>query len=272
MTAAPRQLDEATIAEVVRQVVLRLMAEAGAAPPSRTPVKSCGCGCKGKNAVDGVCTTPPGTVDRAPAPPAADPSEWHFSGPVLSLASLRDRPAGTRRVVVSAKTLVTPAVKDELKDRGLTWSRELRSISGTSRTEANSRRDGTSAEPTECFSQAHPGRQDAALVGLPLVFRDAERLDGTALAAAVAASVARHGRAIVIAREPYAAVCDLNREASLRAGYAPTATALGKLVHQLRPNVVVVDARKYSHATLRQILDELATRPPVGCGARGGNR
>ncbi len=266
MTAAPRQLDEATIAEVVRQVVLRLMAETGSAPPSDSPRKSCGCGCQGKNAVDGVCLTPAGTLYQAPAAPPADPAEWHFSGPVLSLASLRERPAGTNRIVVGPRTLVTPAVKDELKDRGLVWSRAVRS------TPDSTRHGAAAVEPTECFSQAHPGRHDAALVGLPLVFRDAERLDGPALAAAVAASVAQRGRAIVIAREPYTAVCDLNRTATLRAGYAPTATALGKLVHQLRPNVVVVDARKYSHATLRQILDEFATRPPVGCGARGGDR
>jgi len=48
-------------------------------------------------------------------PPAA--GELRLTDRVVTLAALKDRLASVRRVVVPAKTVVTPAVRDELKAR-----------------------------------------------------------------------------------------------------------------------------------------------------------
>ena len=49
------------------------------------------------------------------APPAA--GELRLSERIVTLASLKDRIGNVRRVVVSAKAVVTPAVRDELNQR-----------------------------------------------------------------------------------------------------------------------------------------------------------
>ena len=48
-------------------------------------------------------------------PPAA--GELRLSDRVVTLAALKDRLSSVRRVVVPAKAVVTPAVRDELKAR-----------------------------------------------------------------------------------------------------------------------------------------------------------
>ncbi len=50
------------------------------------------------------------------APPAAA-SELRLSDRVVTLASVKDRLASVRRVVVAARSIVTPAVRDELNQR-----------------------------------------------------------------------------------------------------------------------------------------------------------
>jgi hypothetical protein len=54
-------------------------------------------------------------ADGHAAPPPA--GELRLSDRVVTLAALQDRLASVRRVVVPARAVVTPAVRDELKQR-----------------------------------------------------------------------------------------------------------------------------------------------------------
>ena len=264
-------IDERMIVEVVRQVLEAIAREqqtrgsCGSCSKSRTnatdkpnsKAADCGCGCGGT----GACRP---QVESAPKP-AQPTGDWPYQGQVLSVRDIAGRPTGTRRVLVTARTIVTPAARDEIKDRGLELVRVAPSNAA-----ANGSLDRASGADqqrrTPCFSQAHPGKFDPQLLGLPLQVVSAEGWADSDWAERVAPRVARDGQAIVIALEPYVAVCELNRAAGIRAGYAPTTTALGKLIHQLRPNVVVVDARRFTHAMLRAVLEELESQPPRSCG------
>ena len=50
-------------------------------------------------------------------------SELKLSEKVITLQSLKGRLDGIEKVIVSDRAIVTPAVKDELKDRKIAWER-----------------------------------------------------------------------------------------------------------------------------------------------------
>ena len=279
-------IDERLVAEVIR----RVLEELARGDKTEAKPKDCGCGCGGsggcpqkKSATSApqeqptpsaTATVPTAGLSSVVAPIAAGvenstAGDWFFTGQVLSVRDISQRPAGTRRIVVSPRTVVTPAARDELKDRKLSLERQTASSSNKALTTITSR-GVVQANPTKvpCFSQAHYGKFDPQLMGLPLEVISADRFQGNDWSERVAPRVAQAGQAIVIALEPYVAVCELNRSPLIRAGYAPTTTALGKLVHQLRPNVIVVDARRFTHAMLKTVLEELASRPPQHCSVR----
>jgi hypothetical protein len=107
------------------------------------------------------------------------------------------------------------------------------------------------------LAQGNLNRLDPQLMGLGIKVVDVNGFGWDLVRSRMAEEVGRHGAAILVAMEPYVAVCELNRSDSLRAGYSATATAMGKLAQQLRPNVIVIDARRYTHATLREAMDQL---------------
>lgn len=174
-------------------------------------------------------------------------NEIKLSEKVITLESLRGHDLSKKTVVVSAGAIVTPAVKDELRDRGAKLERR------ESLDAAESAPVGSMA----CLTQGNLSRLDPQLMGLGIKVVDANGLDWGLLRSRAAEEVSRHGAAIMVALEPYVAVCELNRSDSLRAGYSATATAMGKLAQQLQPNVIVIDARRYTHATLREAMTQL---------------
>lgn len=183
--------------------------------------------------------------DEASAVTSAD--EIHLGDDVITMESLRGLKIADKKIVVSATAVVTPAVKDELRERNATLDRRLKLESPS---------ENLAAE-LSCFAQGNLNRLDPLLMGLGLKIIDANSVGWDALRQSVASAVETAGGAILVALEPYVAACELNRTDCLRAGYAATSTAMSKLAQQLKPNVMVIDARRYTHATLREALDQL---------------
>ena len=183
--------------------------------------------------------------NEASAVTSAD--EIHLGDAVITMESLRGLKIADKKIVVSAKAVVTPAVKDELRERNATLDRRLKLESPS---------ENVAAE-LSCFAQGNLNRLDPLLMGLGLKIIDANSVGWDALRQSVASAVETAGGAILVALEPYVAACELNRTDCLRAGYAATSTAMSKLAQQLKPNVMVIDARRYTHATLREALDQL---------------
>lgn len=235
MTAVGSEFDDAWLAEIVRRVVerLRAMADDG--------------GARSKTAE--APTIPSTTVDT---------EVWQIGARVVTLATLKERPASARRLRVAANAVVTPAVRDEIRLRGWVLEREAAGASSTKKTPRP-------ALVTPCFLQTPPGIVDGSMIERPVQLRPASHLTAEQLRDQVSAAVKQSGRAVVVALEPYVAVCELNRDSTLRAGYAPSATALSKLVQQLRPNVVVIDARRITHGVIRGAIDELESLPAAAC-------
>lgn len=50
-------------------------------------------------------------------------SELKLSDKVITLQSLKGRLVGVAKVIVTDRAIITPAVKDELKDRKIAWER-----------------------------------------------------------------------------------------------------------------------------------------------------
>ena len=183
--------------------------------------------------------------DEASAVTSAD--EIHLGDAVITMESLRGLKIADKKIVVGATAVVTPAVKDELRERNATLDRRLKLESPS---------ENVAAE-LSCFAQGNLNRLDPLLMGLGLKIIDANSVGWDALRQGVAGAVETAGGAILVALEPYVAACELNRTDCLRAGYAATSTAMSKLAQQLKPNVMVIDARRYTHATLREALDQL---------------
>ena len=183
--------------------------------------------------------------DEASAVTSAD--EIHLGDAVITMESLRGLKIADKKIVVSATAVVTPAVKDALRERNAPLDRRL---------QLESPSENVAAE-LSCFAQGNLNRLDPLLMGLGLKIIDANSVGWDALRQTVAGAVETAGGAILVALEPYVAACELNRTDCLRAGYAATSTAMSKLAQQLKPNVMVIDARRYTHATLGEALDQL---------------
>lgn len=235
MTAVGSEFDEVWLAEIVRRVVERLRA-------------------MGDDAAVRTSSSEPPTY----LPTAVDTDVWQIGARVVTLATLKERPATARRLRVAANAVVTPAVRDEIRLRG--WVLEREALGATS-----AKKTTRPAPATPCFLQTPPGIVDGSMIERPVQLRPASQLNAEQLREQVSAAVKQAGRAIVVALEPYVAVCELNRDSTLRAGYAPSATALSKLVQQLRPNVVVIDARRITHGVIRGAIDELQSLPATAC-------
>ncbi|MEC9189655.1 MAG: hypothetical protein VX520_10600, partial [Planctomycetota bacterium] len=155
--------------------------------------------------------------NEASAVTSAD--EIHLGDAVITMESLRGLKIADKKIVVSAKAVVTPAVKDELRERNATLDRRLKLESPS---------ENVAAE-LSCFAQGNLNRLDPMLMGLGLKIIDANSVGWDALRQSVASAVETAGGAILVALEPYVAACELNRTDCLRAGYAATSTAMSKL-------------------------------------------
>jgi hypothetical protein len=64
------------------------------------------------------------TSSPAPVKGAPEPSrELRLSDKVITLQSLKGRLEGITKVIVADHAIITPAVKDELRDRKIAWER-----------------------------------------------------------------------------------------------------------------------------------------------------
>jgi hypothetical protein len=61
--------------------------------------------------------------NRQRLPTLVHSSELKLSEKIITLQSLKGRLDGVTKVIVADRAIVTPAVKDELKDRKITWER-----------------------------------------------------------------------------------------------------------------------------------------------------
>ncbi|QDU29959.1 hypothetical protein ETAA8_50770 [Anatilimnocola aggregata] len=59
----------------------------------------------------------------SPAAPVEKSNELKLNDKVVTLRTLHGRLEGISRLIVDQRAVVTPAVKDELRQRGISWER-----------------------------------------------------------------------------------------------------------------------------------------------------
>jgi len=233
-------LDRDTVARLVAEVIRRIEAEARPLPAAR---------------------------------PAAQAPTLAIADRVVTLHVLERLPAGTRRVTVDSKAVITPSARDHAKEAGITIDRGA--ASGSS---------GGVATPRPFFiafaqCKADPSAKTAAIVrAVPA----AQHLPASGLPDLIA-SLALHAsrdaaNGILLTSRPAVAVILANRSASLRAVTGRDAASLSAAAADCQANLLIVDPAAFA-GSLERLCVEFATRPtgtipselasaPAGCGCK----
>lgn len=202
---------------------------------------------------------------------------------VITLGLLRNELQGVKTLRVASKALVTPAVIDELKDRGISLERcdtiiadppaggptaHLPSQGGT----IQNRNEPT----TQASGQAHPNRSFKSFVSLPVVADDdsACRSTATALSEAVRAvppcfgdstqklvrlaeqKVSATSLPVIVTCDPLDTVWQLHRK-GVRCAACRTASEISEAIDSFAAAIIVIDGRGGPSRELEQALGDL---------------
>ncbi len=233
-------LDRDTVARLVAEVIRRIEAEAKPLPATR---------------------------------PAAQAPTLAIAERVITLHVLERLPAGTRRVTVDPKAVITPSARDHAKETGIAIDRGVAPGSA-----------GAVASPRPFFigfaqCKADPSAKAAAIArAVPA----AQHLPASGLPDLIA-SLALHAsrdaaRGILLTGRPAVAVILANRSANLRAVTGRDAASLSTAAADCQANLLVVDPSAFAGG-LERLCVEFATRPggtipseltsaPAGCGCK----
>ncbi len=173
---------------------------------------------------------------------------------VVTLASLERLPAGTARVVVAATAVITPSAREHASDAGI----EIVRGGAPAAAKQPASRPFVVAH-ADCGSDA-AGRCATIARSVP----GAQQLPATGLAdvvVAIATHASRDGaRGLLLSGRPAAAVVLANRSPGLRAVTARDAAGLLAAATECSANLVVVDPKAFSAASLDRVCGEFARR------------
>lgn len=164
---------------------------------------------------------------------------------VVTLATLERRLGGIRTVVVAERAVVTPAVRDELRQRNI----ELR----------NTEKNGTETAARLVVYNESSRDVSGVLRGAAVC----EQIVADDLSAAVATICQRtgdsHELGLILTSTPAAAACQANRDPSIRAAVAVNGEMVRDAVRSIDANVLVAPATLSVHA-LRNLVSEYVGR------------
>ncbi|GIW97959.1 MAG: hypothetical protein KatS3mg111_1292 [Pirellulaceae bacterium] len=164
---------------------------------------------------------------------------------VLALATLREVPPDTTELVVPARCVVTPAVIDELRQRGWKLTRRAAAVAG-----------GHQVSPYAGLLLSDGGAHNVAWPG--------ERLQGSGDIPAdvrrVTAHLAAGGQwAVWWTSRPFAAMHNLVRARDTRPVMLPRLDDLARAEHQTQPNVWVIDRETWTGGQVERLGHYLFT-------------
>lgn len=199
-------------------------------------------------------------ADKKPAKSETpDTSAINLVGRVISLADLKQLPADFREIQVSTNALITPAARDELRERVVQVVRsEQKSKAATTAHSTASLVIGT----VEAATGARASVIDQAIAGLRKQKQQIEQLPRLPLAEQIDAlvdPVVRGGRrGVLVTGEVSAALCLANRHGGVRAVLGTTRQNVRRDVERLAANLLVVDPVARSTFEVMQLIGEFA--------------
>lgn len=189
--------------------------------------------------------------EPAPVPAAAASGSGDVAvvGTVITEALVAALPAGTRRVTVPARAVITPSARDAAAAAGIAIVR------GTA---------GTAADRP--FVVAHADRAgDARAASIARAVPAAQRLPASGLpdvVAAIAEQASRDAaRAVLLTARPAAACVLANRAPALRAVTARDPRTLAAAAVECAANLLVVDPATFPTGSLERACVEFAKAP-----------
>ena len=203
---------------------------------------------------------PAAVADSSPGPATPASALLQFEQPLLTTSDLRDRLQGVQQVMVSERCVVTPAVQDELRQRGIKLQRT-----------GGSRPQGTRAASSSlahCLIVVPTGSKLAGLARLlatagASVQGEAENCQRTAELVRTHLQTT-HGRCLWSASRPFGA---MHAMAALGgSGLAVQLASFNELsaaVEQAQPNTLVVDDQRWSIAGLGRLAQHWNALQPT---------
>jgi hypothetical protein len=175
---------------------------------------------------------------------------------VVTLAALEGRLNGASVLTVPRGAVITPAVRDELKTRGI----RLEIADAPAKGEAKNFVEllvGIADVPDDVSVLTKATQEH--VTGLANV-QSMQQVDLAALIGRMAEWMAsRPSVAVVLTRRPTAAVCLANRHRGLRAVWANTPKALAEAMNTIAPNVMIYNPAAHSVSAQRAILREFVS-------------
>ena len=224
-------LTHSEIEAIVRVVLQRLRSAQDAQP-----------GLSGSTAAGSIIDK---TVDASP------PAALRLEQQLVTLEHLRDRWSGLSVLQVPRRCVVTPAVVDELRLRGVALERFTTSI----------RPSSTSAEPAGARLLVLAAKNNQSglagqLVGSRVELQWLEQDSHEAGLAAVRKQVASADRfCLWCTSRPFAAINACCQDAQLTAVQLPQIEDLQRAIDETRPNVIVVDSTRWRTTAVAQLAN-----------------
>ena len=189
-------------------------------------------------------------------PNSSPHSPLRLEQPLLTLEHLRDNWNGLRIVQVPARCVVTPAVVDELRQRGVVLERFANSTAADA-----AHTDGASAKLLVLASKHNHSGLAGQLAGsgVNLHWLDHNSPDPASQELALAA-VGKHVTpsadrfCLWCTTRPFAALQACCQDAHVRVVQLPQLEDLPRAVEQARPNVIVVDSSRWGTSAIAQLV------------------
>ncbi len=177
---------------------------------------------------------------------------------VVSLAQLEKRLHGIGQVTVRPGAIVTPAVRDLLKERQI----ELQVAAQTAvDSQTLPQIFVGAAETNYCTKPLRAALASAGLQAKPLKPHDAKQ----AIAEACEAIVQHHVLAVVLTDQPAALACLANRHPNVRATMAQTPACVVEAVRTAGANLLTVNPQGKNVLNLRQMVEQFCQDFPRVC-------
>ena len=173
---------------------------------------------------------------------------FECSDKVISTETLRDKLNNIKTLRVKPKTIVTPAVRDELRDRKITIVFDLG-------TDNPNHRPATILLGTTCASTGNRLR-DQLVAGGTQVQLHVDSCSSQ-LTTFVGDQVSMAMSALIVTEKPYKAACTANRNANVRAVVINNTNELTAAKAELNPNCVVLNSSNVGRINLSNLLSQL---------------
>lgn len=198
------------------------------------------------------------SVPRVPADAGgSQPGELTLSNRVISLAELKGKLASVRYLRVPAGAIVTPAAHDELRQHGI----EIRFQPSTSHLATPANLVMATSLTDYCpATLVHALRRDG------IAIEQVARTGMTQVVESLADQTTRGGRlATLLTDESAPALCLANRRPGVRAVLASDPKSTDKAVQGVGANLLIVEPRTQSLASLRRTLAKFVQDGPRPC-------